>query len=596
MKNQRSLQKKNYNQKRYIGNNRSTSDYGSRIRLIKMLSVLWVFLIIGRLYVLQVANPTKWTNWANKQHMSKVKLAGERGRILDTNNNIMATSVPAASVFIRPDNIKDKNAVKELLLSSLEMDSDYLDKKLNSSEPFVWIKRQIPTHIAKQIKSADLKGVNYLSEPRRYYPYKGAASQLIGKVGVDGNGLLGIEARYENNLNSEIRTVTVRKDALGKRISDYGIEKNGEAGESLQLTIDAELQLIADEEVEKARILNEAKRAVAIMLDPETGEILSISQSPSINFNNEKISDPRNLTNFAVEASYEPGSTMKPLVAAIAIDREYAKPADRINTEKGRFKIGRHTIKDVHPDNILSVSDIVIRSSNVGMSKLGFLMGKDVLYESLKEYGFGKRTNLRLPGEGSGILRNVKNWSKVDVATHSFGQGIAVTPIQMMRGYAALVNGGYLPDLKIVKDNAPTIKRKIISEETSDIIKQIMVQVVEDEHGTGGKVRIPGLMVGGKTGTAQKARVDGRGYEKGAYLASFVGFADAKSVGLNKQLVLGVFVDEPRAGSIYGGTVAGPAFRKIIKRSLHTLLMRQQLWQDKEEVPPSKSGIVKVSY
>jgi cell division protein FtsI (penicillin-binding protein 3) len=251
-------------------------------------------------------------------------------------------------------------------------------------------------------------------------------------------------------------------------------------------------------------------------------------------------------------------------------------PGEIIDCESGRYPVGRHTIKDVHPYSLLTFRDVIIRSSNIGMTKIGMRLGKERLYSYLREFGFGQPSNLGLPGETSGIFRGVDSWATVDIATHSFGQGIAVTPLQMARAYAALVNGGSLPVLHVI-DNGELPKRQVISTANAAKVRDMLVGVVEDEHGTGKNAAIKGVQIGGKTGTAQKARANGRGYQAGAYVASFIGFANSADLDLQEPLVLMVMIDEPRTNSIYGGTLAAPVFRKIMQRSLEHLMASKEL-------------------
>jgi cell division protein FtsI (penicillin-binding protein 3) len=269
---------------------------------------------------------------------------------------------------------------------------------------------------------------------------------------------------------------------------------------------------------------------------------------------------------------------MKPIVAAAAMDAGVVTPSEMINCEKGRFRYSTHTVKDVHPSGTVSFYDVVVRSSNIGMTKVGLRLGPEKLYAYLKRFGFGTDTDLGLAGETPGILRNVSGWAKIDTATHSFGQGVAVTPLQVVRATAALANGGVLPQLSVVMDDhGPALGTRVVSEKAANAARDMMYGVVEDEHGTGGKAKIEGLRVGGKTGTAQKANPKGRGYMAGTYVASFVGFVDGSPLGVPRNLTAMVIMDEPRAKSIYGGTLAAPVFKKVMERSFKFMATKNQL-------------------
>lgn len=553
-----------------------------RLRILGVFALIWTGLLLHRMYSLQVSDFETWQDWAIKQHVSEVEIASERGPVLDRNGKLLAVSVPTESVYVRPKQIKDKDALAKKLGELLEVKPSVLRGKLNSEQPFVWIKRQVPRYQVEKVVAMNLQGVGTVLESRRFYPYNQAASALIGKVGIDGVGLSGIESLYEKKLHEDhVKTIGTR-DAFGK-IIQVNQGPDGESfvvpkGDSLRLTIDADLQLIMDEELEVGRKEAKAKQAMAVMIDSNTGEIIALSQSPSYNFNNPATDSKNALRNLLVEAVFEPGSVMKPIVAAAAIDAGVVKDSDLINCEKGRFRYSTHTIKDVHPSATISFFDVVVRSSNIGMTKVGLKLGSEQLYAYLRKFGFGYNTDLGLAGESGGIFRNVKNWSKIDTATHSFGQGIAVTPLQVVRAVAALANGGILPQLSVVSDEKGVpMGTRVVSEKAANAARDMMYGVVEDEHGTGAKAKIPGLRVGGKTGTAQKASPKGRGYMAGAYVASFVGFVDGTPLGVPRSLTAMVIMDEPRAKSIYGGTLAAPVFQKVMERSFKFLATKNQL-------------------
>jgi cell division protein FtsI (penicillin-binding protein 3) len=561
-----------------------------RLRLIGVLALIWTGGLVARMYSLQISDFETWQDWAVRQHVADVEIASERGPVLDRNGKLMAVSVPAQSIYVRPRQVQDKHRVAKQLSALLGIKASFIAEKLNSKQPFVWLKRQLPRYQAEKITEVSFPGVGAVLESRRFYPYNNAASALIGKVGIDGKGLSGIEGLYERQLHEEQVKTRAGRDALGK-IIHTSINEDEDSfeppkGEALNLTIDADLQIIMDEELEIGRKSANAKQAMAIMVDSDTGEIIALSQSPSYNFNNPTSSGKNELRNLLVEAVFEPGSTMKPIVAAAAFDSGVVKPTDLINCENGRYPFSKHTIKDVHPSGTIPFHDVVVRSSNIGMTKVGIKMGSDRLYSYLKKFGFGQSSQLGLPGESAGILRPEPTWAKVDVATHAFGQGVAVTPLQIVRAVAAIANGGILPRLSVVMDdNGLPEGNRIISEQAAEWAREMMYGVVEDEHGTGGKAKIEGLRVGGKTGTAQKAAENGRGYQAGNYVASFVGFADGTPMGVSRNITAMVIMDEPHAKSIYGGTLAAPVFQRVIDRSFRFLATKRQLGADKPRQP-----------
>ena len=356
--------------------------------------------------------------------------------------------------------------------------------------------------------------------------------------------------------------------------SDKQLDRENSA--TLRLTIDVEIQAIMAGELESAYRRYRPKGAFALMVNSDSGEVLGLAQAPSVNLNADRIANPDALKNLVIESSFEPGSVMKPIIAAAAIDSGLVKPDDVLDCENRRYKFGGHWVRDTHPLKQVSVREIVVRSSNIGMSKIGERLGPDGVYDALRLFGFGTLVDLSLPGGGTGILRNVKNWAAVDVATHSFGQGVSVTTPQMVRAYSAIANGGRLIPIHLLSGGADQPSRRIISESTAIQIQSILRGVVDEEGGTGHAAGIPGVVIGGKTGTAEKA---GRGgYEKDKYVTSFIGFAQGASIGLSQNVVLMVVVDAPRGREkMYGGTVAAPVFNAIIRKTLRYLSTSKEL-------------------
>lgn len=550
-----------------------------RLRVIIILAGLWAAVLTGRLYYLQSLDIDDYRTLARNQHIEEIKITSERGMIMDRHGTPVAMSIPAGSVFAHPHQVKNPEYVATRLAPVLDMSEEEIKERLNSTAPFVWIKRKVERPVIKEVEALKLKGIDYLADTLRRYPYGSAGSVLIGSTGTDGYGLSGIEALANAHLSGKDARALVSRDGRGKR---YSLPEEGGRGEvprgkDLKLSLDVNLQVIVDDELRAGREAANSRSAMAVMLDAVTGEILAMSEAPSINFNEEKIASKDQLRNRVIETVFEPGSTMKPLIVAAALEMDLVAPDDIINCESGRFRFGRNTIKDVHGHQRLSVHDIVVRSSNIGMSKIGILMGRDRLYGALKAFGFGEAPALGLPGETAGILRPAVSWANIDVATHSFGQGVAVTGLQMVRAISAIANGGILPPVSLYMDDKPRIVRRIVSESTAEAVREMMESVVMSNYGTGRRARVEGVLVGGKTGTAQKAKEDGRGYAAGKYIASFVGFMDASPAGIDRTLALIVIIDEPDTTSIYGGTLAAPVFQKIMERSLQVLKNREHL-------------------
>lgn len=555
------------------------SERKKRLILLSCVLFAWIFVVISRLVHLQITSNEAWGKWALRQHITKVTVSSERGPIYDSLGKLMAVSVPASSVFVRPRSIEKarRPEVAASLARALDLKPEEMSELLERKQPFVWVKRQMPRADAERIVTLNLPGVGSVMEAKRYYPYNSSASTLIGRVGVDGEGLSGIERAFENTLSAPPSSESMVKDALGNLIetaeasealSPAGLPR----GQPLHLTLDAELQSIVDEEVIRGHKDANSKAVLAVMVDASSGDILALSQSPSPNFNTSQIASPDQLHNLVAEMVLEPGSIMKPLVTSAALNEGITKPDEMFDCENGRYSVGKHVIKDVHPSGVISVRDIVVRSSNIGMTKLGMRLGKERLYQYLTSFGFGAPSGLNLPGETRGILRHPSSWALVDVATHSFGQGVAVTPLQMVRAVSTVVNGGLRPELRVVQGQEPKKFVRILSSEVAREVKEMMFGVVEDEHGTGGNAKLEaleGYRIGGKTGTAQKARKDGRGYQSGVYASSFIGFVEPPAnKSKSRNYVLLVTVDEPHAKSIYGGVLAAPVFQRIMTRAI----------------------------
>lgn len=553
----------------------------SRLTIIFLPALLWAGLVIFNLHRIQLAGVDRWRGRAEDQQFSEITLAGERGTITDRLGRVVAMSAPAASVYVRPRSVNDRGGIVKKVAPLLGLSAKQISVLLDDTRPFVFLKRQVDRRTAEEVAGLGFKGIGYVSESKRMYPYGNAASALIGAVGIDGEGLSGLERVHEKKLATAPVLAKVARDAHGTLIQlptadEESIEP--QSGHSIQLTIDIELQRILDDELEQGRVASGSKGAFGVMVDAGTGEILAMSQAPSPDFNTIRKYDPIQLRNFTAEATFEPGSILKAVVAAGALERGVVRPREMINCERGNFRYAGRTVHDAHPSDVISFHDVVVRSSNIGMAKVGDRLGRNNLYRILQTFGFGRSSGIGVPGESGGILRPVSSWAQIDVATHSYGQGIAVTPLQVVRAMSSLANGGTLNPLQLVSGRPITDEpKRVISERSAQLIEEMLVGVVEDEHGTGSFAAIPGIRVGGKTGTAQKARIGGKGYLPGKYMSSFVGFVDANTIGVQNRLVLLVTMDEPSRGSYYGGIVAAPVFQKTMKRTLEHLSLRTVL-------------------
>ncbi|WP_022661324.1 penicillin-binding transpeptidase domain-containing protein [Paucidesulfovibrio longus] len=501
---------------------------------------------------------------AAKQTLSTEFERGRRGRILARDGELLATSVEAKSVYLRPLEIQDRAATAKALSDLLHMPRAEVDKDLASRKNFVWVKRQVMDREAAALDREDLPGVYLTSEHVRLYPQGRLAGQLLGFVNIDGKGLEGLERSYETRLAGGKAEQVKLRDASGRRLylDAQGREVDID-GQDLRLTIDTHIQDVTEQALADTVEKYEAKGGVALVVDIPTGEILAIANYPFFNPNAYRSSTAHDRRNRAAMDAPEPGSTMKPLLFAAALDQGVITPDKLIDCENGRYKVGPHVIRDHHSYKWLPVNKVLRYSSNIGAAKIGEALGAQNYYDYLRRLGFGEQTALNLPAESPGILRPVQEWNEFDLAAASFGQGIGVTVLQLAQGFLTIGNKGVLRPLRLVldpqdPDYAPP--RRIFSESSAKLVLGMMREVVQ-EDGTGRFARIPGITMAGKTGTAQQAETQGGYGDK--YLSSFVGMIP----GEDPELLIVVMVDEPGPVNA-GGKVAAPVVREVAMRTL----------------------------
>lgn len=550
-------------------------EFWIRMRMGAIAAFITVMLcaVIVRVYHLQVVQGAELAEKAVGQHMREIKLQARRGSILDRNRVELAVSVEAPSVFVRPREIKDKESVIRVLSDALELSPETVRKRVDSKSSFVWVKRQATPEAAAKIAEAELSGVGFTPESKRFYPLKERAGQLLGFVGIDSNGLEGIEQKFDSLLAGGDYFLKGYKDARGKTMLTVSTPEFREfEGKSVVLTIDERLQRVAEEAIREQAEAYQAKAAYAVVVDPKTGEVLAMANWPSFDpnrFREAKAADWR-LRN--VTDTFEPGSTFKPLVVAAALQEKSIRLNSTFDCENGRIRIGRYTIRDSHPEGILSVGEIVQESSNICSYKIAQTLGREKFYEYIKAFGFGRHTGLGMRGEQPGLVWPPDRWAEVSFANIAFGQGLTSTPLQMAMGIAAIANGGNLmkpqlikevvdKDGTVVKDFEPTLLRQVVSKDVAKQVAWTMTRVTK--FGTGKRAQLEHFNVGGKTGTAQKVNPETRRYDPNMWIASFVGFAPAE----DPEFVVLVMVDEPQKMH-YGGVVAGPAFKKIMTEAL----------------------------
>ncbi|WP_243370067.1 penicillin-binding protein [Geotalea sp. SG265] len=545
-----------------------------RIRFMGGVFVSIFVLIAARAFYLQVVKKESLVKLADKQHQRIVPLTPVRGAIFDSNNAPLAVSIEMDSCFAEPRNVEDIPDAAAKLAPLLSMPADQVEKKLRGSKNFVWLQRRMPPDKVAAIKALQLEGIAFVKESKRFYPNSEIAAHVVGFTGMDPEGLEGIELKYDSTILGGTGYLVTERDALGREVYNKGIVvKNSAKGQNITLTLDKNIQYIAEKELAKAVETNGAKAGIALVMEPATGRVLAMASYPTFNPNTYFKYTPQALRNRSIADSFEPGSTFKIFLAATALEQRAIRRGDGFDCENGSYSIGGRTIHDTHKYGYLSIAQILKYSSNIGAAKIGARLGSDKLYAGLTGFGFGEKTGIDLPGESGGTLRNKNQWFGVDLATISFGQGVTATALQIATAVSAVANGGLLmkPYLveKISDDNgnmlrtsAPEVRRRVISEETAKTVAHMLEGVVV-EGGTGVNAAVDGYRSAGKTGTAQKVDPLTRGYSADKRTASYVGFVPLEK----PRLTILVVVDEPKT-SPYGGVVAAPAFSAIAQQAL----------------------------
>lgn len=571
-----------------------------RVFIIAALIIALFAMVSVKALELQVLDRERAFKIARKQHQGTSTLLPRRGKIFDRKGKELAVNIDVKSIYANPKLVENPNETAKVLSEKLDLSEDRIQKRVASNKSFVWIKRLADTKTTKELQESDMKGLGYIPEPKRIYPNGTLLGQVIGFTDLDSIGIEGIEYKYDSSLIGKTRKITLKRDARGHKIlSDPNeiqeIDRDESSGNDITLTIDSQIQHIVERELKEGIEDMGGEKGMALIMNPETGEVLAMASYPFVDPNSYGKFPESNRRNLPIWYAHEPGSTMKIFLAASAIEDKKVNPSSQFNCENGRRKIGSAVIKDVKPRGTLTVSEIIKYSSNIGASKIGELMGRDKYYKYLKKFGFGNKTGIGLPGESKGQLASPRNWGAIELATISFGQGVSVTSLQLVTALSAIANGGYLmkpyiiekivdPEGNIVTENKPEVVTRVISYDTSHLMKQILQGVVED--GTGKKAQIPGFSVAGKTGTAQIPNPSTGGYYSDRYIASFVGFTPVE----DPEIVMAVVVEAPRKKT-HGGSVAGPIFKQIAEKVLFHMGVSPQKELVGMTVMPDLSGM-----
>lgn len=539
-----------------------------------LAAMAFAFLAVAaRLVYLQIIEAPAYAAKAADQRTRDITLAPQRGSVYDREGEPLAVSMEARTIYATPYAIEDPVGAAKAIAGVLGGDAATYEARLRKDTGFVYIARKVDVDRAEALKKLDIKGIDFLEDSRRTYPSGELACQILGFVGIDDQGLSGVEKYYDDLLSGEPGYMLVERDALNRPIPG-GVKKSEDPvdGQNIVLTIDKDIQYQAQVEINAAVEKWKAKSGTVIVMNPSNGEIYAMASTPGFDPNDYGKAKPEALRARAITDTYEPGSTVKSLTAAAVIDKGLYEPDSMFNLPP-TIKVGGRTIGEAHGRGTVnwSLTQIVTNSSNVGAVKLGMALGPQGLYDYFDKFGLTEKTGIDFPGEVRGWLPPTGAWSASTIGTVPFGQGVSMTQIQLARALSAIANGGELPTPHFLLDlpddpGADLVwpKRRAISEEAAATTRQVLQQVITD--GTGKEAAVKGYEVAGKTGTAQKARTDGRGYAAGKYVGSFSGFLPVDDA----QVLVIVSLDEP-SNSIYGGVVAAPVFSRLAAFSVSHL-------------------------
>jgi cell division protein FtsI (penicillin-binding protein 3) len=494
-----------------------------------------------------------------------LEVPATRGRILDRQGEALAVSTPVKSIWAIPADVERSREPRRKLAALLAMTPAELERKLaDRARDFVYLKRQVAPETAAAIERLKLPGIYEQQEFRRYYPAGEVTAHMIGFTGVDDTGQEGIELAYQDLLGGRAGSRRVIKDRLGRIVEDVGSIRAAQDGRDLTLSIDSKIQSLAYSALRDAVRLHHAKAGALVALDVRSGEILALVNVPSFNPNNRARLTGAQLRNRAVTDLFEPGSTLKPFTIAAALEAGRITPRTQIATGPGRMTLARYTIRDVHPEPVLTVAQVIQKSSNVGAAKIALALPPEVMWDLFRRVGFGTAPEFGFPGAAAGKLRPYRTWRPIEQATMAYGHGISLSLVQLARAYTVFARDGELVPLTLVKTGAEAGGEKVLSAQTAREVRA-MLELAVQPGGTGPRARIVGYRVAGKTGTAHKQ--ENGGYAAHKYIASFVGLAPASA----PRVVVAVMIDEPSSDDYYGGSVAAPVFAQVAQGVLRLL-------------------------
>lgn len=549
-----------------------------RERLVHVALGIAASALALRFVSLQLLCHERYAQKAMRQQVSEEPILARPGDILDRHGRLLATTISVPSLYVCPARIEDHEKISSQLAKALQLDQDELLNLLqrHAKKQFLWIKRRLSDDQAQAVRDLNLpeRVYGFRREFQRHYPQGPLAAHILGFRDIDGLGRGGIEEALHERITGNDGVRRFVRDARGYVLDVLEeVTQPPVDGETITLTIDVLLQLHVEHELDELMKQHQPISACAIVIQPQTGEVLAMASRPAFDPNHPEKASPEAWKNMAISSVFEPGSTFKPMVVAWGLDRGVIDRNDSFHCEEGAYRMGRRVLHDHHPYGLLSLTDVLVKSSNIGMAKIGERLGNEELFAMANEFGFGRKTGIELPGELSGILHPLSRWNSYSTGSIPMGQEIAATPLQVITAHATLANHGLriTPHLVLASDShsrfsVSMMRSQVVSAETSDwLIRGPLVDVVR--RGTARRASLPNVEVFGKTGTAQKLATDGKGYSSTRNMSSFVGGAPAH----DPQLLVLVSVDEPTGAEQFGGSVAGPYVAAILQHGLTIL-------------------------
>ena len=559
-------------------------------RRLLLIGLLLVFAgLFARGIYLQSLHKDFLQQKGDARYSRTLVLQAHRGKITDRNGELLAISSPVESVWASPPDVKISATQKTQLSRLLGVKNKDIDKKIaNTQRGFVYIKRRISPDLAAKVMSLEIPGVFLQREYKRFYPAGDVTAHLVGFTGIEDNGQEGFELAQNAVLSGKAGMRKVIKDRQGRIVEDLEDVKVPQDGHDLVLSIDRRIQYLAFRELSKAVEKHKAKAGAIVVLDAKTGEVLAMVNLPTYNPNN-PVNIKGKTRNRAITDIFEPGSTLKPIAASAAMQFGDYTPTTKIQTAPGHMSIGPATIHDSHPHGVLTVSEVIQKSSNVGAAKMALSLKREELWSTFNQLGFGSRANIGFPGESSGRLRPYKTWRPIEQATMSYGHGISLTLLQLARSYTVFANEGELKPISLLKLAESPVGHQVFSAQVANDVKD-MLELVVQPGGTALRAQVAGYRVGGKTGTAHK--IGPKGYEKDKYVGSFVGMAPAS----NPRLIMAVMIDEPSIENeqYYGGIVAAPVFSAVMADALRMLAVPQDAPNNNVVIPSEVEDVKEV--